>query len=234
MELFYDSYEPIAGSAHWNLEGENPNPAFWPKTVDVYVLLDVPYVESHIPKHLLVTWARPFTVPDNGEFTCHSCGVLLGASVFAKNAHGWVVEVATLDLGEYGTFGQPPTVTLQPVGAQHYGLRIRKEFASTGAVERSLALFLPIRGAFVKAFSSAIEENEDPKYDPESNAASSSVYDGDIDMQPNPHSDYYDILLTKRTYNPKAPKAPAQVVVTRFRFNGEKYVSGDPTVTLDR
>jgi hypothetical protein len=50
------------------------------------------------------------------------------------------------------------------------------------------------------------------------------AYDGDLDVVPDPQSDYYDLLLTKSVYRSWSKKIPVGTTVTRYRFDGSKYV----------
>lgn len=101
MSFLYGSYDEMKAVSKWQPEREKSYPHDWPDKVDVGLLLDSSYVEADGPKHLLVTWAIPKET-FAGEYTCHSCGVLLGLAKFAKDSDNWRLEASNLQYGEYG------------------------------------------------------------------------------------------------------------------------------------
>lgn len=121
MELVYRSYDYYRMASRWTPNQTRNYPNAWPDTIDVWPLMDMPYVEDGTAKHLLITTALPRTT-DPTENTCHACGPMIGFILFAKNTDGWVVEASDLQFGNYGEFGQPPPFSLQPIGANRYGL----------------------------------------------------------------------------------------------------------------
>lgn len=228
MKLLYGSYDNSQAISHWTPKSTNSYPRGWPGTVDVGVLLDAPFVESGLSNRLFVTWAIP-REGFQGDFSCHSCGVLLGFALFTKTSHAWRVDASDLQFGEYGEFGDPPSVSLQPVGPSQFGILIPSSFGSGGEITDSITLIVPENGKFLKAFNSQIANSwyED--------GCSGEVkpamidycvaYDGDFDFVPDSHSDYYDLVLTKRVYRSLSKKNPLGTTSTRYRFDGSKYVS---------
>ncbi len=227
MKLIYGSYDSSQAISHWTPKSTNSYPRGWPDTVDVRVLLDVPFVESGLSNRLFVTSAIP-KEGFQGEFSCHSCGVLLGFALFSKTSHAWRVDASDLQFGEYGEFGNPPSISLQPVGSDRYGLLIPSSFGSGGVLTDSITLIVPKDGKFLKALNRQIANSwyED--------GCSGQVkptmidycvaYDGDFDFVPDSHSDYYDLVLMKRIYRSLSKKNPLGTTSTRYRFDGSKYV----------
>ena len=90
-----------------------------------------------------------------------------------------------------------------------------------------LTITTPSDSGFLKAFASEIADswpdvcsNASPRKQTDDCAA----YDGDVDFVPGSPSDYFDLLLTKRIYRSISKKHPVGVTVTRYRFDGSKYV----------
>lgn len=228
MKLIYGSYDNSQEVSKWIPKPAKSYPRGWPtKDVEAGVVLNAPFVDSTQSRHLLVTWARP-TGGFQGEFTCHSCGVLIGLALFTRTPNGWQVTASDLQFGEYGEFGGPPTISLQPLGPNRYGLLISAQFGSAGVATNSVTIVVPRGRKFLKAFS---KETVGSWYEDGCSGKAKAIminycfaYDGDIDFVPGSQSDYYDLLLTKRIYRSISKKHPIGVTVTRFKFNGWKYV----------
>ena len=167
------------------------------------------------------------TEKDPGEFSCHNCGVLIGLALFARIPGGWRVEASDLQFGNYGAFGQPPPFSLLPIGTDRYGLMMTTSFGSTGEWEKTVTIIIPTKGKFVKAFSAQTEGSSD--WNCSENVAEEQqngcvAYDGDVHMLPSSDSKYFDLLVTKRVYRSFSKKQPVGTTLTRYRFDGSKYV----------
>jgi len=232
MKLIYGSYDNSGEISQWKLKRTKSYPSRWPDNIDVGVLLDSPFVESGVPKHLFVTWARP-KERSQGEFTCHSCGVLIGIALFSQNSDKWRVDASDLQFGEYGEFGEPPSISLQPVGPDRYGLLIPSSFGSGGIATDSIAVIIRHAGEFLNALSGQIAESWDDDGCSGTVTAerkeSCFAYDGDFEMVPNAHAKYYDLVLTKHVYRSFSKKNPVGTTVTRYRFDGSKYIPEAPS-----
>ncbi|HYL64145.1 MAG TPA: hypothetical protein VE077_16140 [Candidatus Methylomirabilis sp.] len=146
--------------------------------------------------------------------------------LFARELGGWRVEASDLQFGYLGEFGLPPTISLQPVGPERYGLFIPAFFGSTGVALNSITIVIPRGGAFLKVFEEQIAGSSD--YGCSGTAAEERVnecveYDGAFDLAPDSHGEYYDLLLTRRVYRSFSNKDPVNTTVTRYRFNGMNY-----------
>ena len=227
MKLIYGSYDNSREVSQWKPKRAKSYPSGWPDKIEAGVLLDSPFVESGSPKHLFVTWARP-KERSQGEFTCHSCGVLIGIALFSGNSDKWRVDASDLQFGEYGELGEPPSISLQPVGPDHFGLLIPSSFGSGGIATDSITVVIRHAGEFLNALSGQIAESWDDDGCSGTVTAerkeSCFAYDGGFEMVPNAHAKYYDLLLTKRIYRSFFQKHPVGTTVTRYRFDGSKYV----------
>jgi hypothetical protein len=227
MNAIYGSYDYLEGVQRWKPMRTKSYPAFWPNTVAVTVLLDASYIESGVPKHLLVTSAIP-KGGDPSEFTCHNCGALIGLILFAKNRGGWRVEASDLQFGQYGQFGQPPALSVQQLGPEHFGLIIPEGFGAQGAVYNSVTIILPKEGKFLAAFKVDIASSWSDQFcsgEVPSQEANCVAFDGSVDLAPTPRSEYYDIILTKRIYRTLSEQNPERTTAVRYRFNGSKYAA---------
>lgn len=226
MSAIYGSYDYLEGSK-WTPEEAKTYPRFWPNTVVVTVLLDGFYIESGVPKHLLVTSAIP-NASDKPDYTCHGCGVLIGLILFGKNREGWRVESSDLQFGEYGQFGHPPAVSVQPLGPNHFGLQIPESFGTQGAVLDSVTIILPKGGQFLKVFTKTIAASWPEQFCsgdvPPDEADGCYAYDGSIETLAAPDAEYYDLVLTKRVYRTTSRRVPEGTTTVTYRFDGSKYV----------
>lgn len=227
MELVYGSYDYSRMASKWTPNQTRNYPDPWPGTIDVWPLMDMPYVESSTAEHLLITNASPHS-NDASLYTCHNCSPLIGLVLFSKTSDGWIVERSDLQFGNYGEFGKPPSFSVQPVGPNRYGLLMSTSFGSTGAWERTVTVIVPAQGKFLKAFEQKTEESYDYNCTssdlPEHGLDGCVAYDGGFEMVPNPQSEYYDLVLTKHVYRSFSQKSPVGTTITRYRFDGSKYV----------
>lgn len=229
MELIYKRpYDPVDGLLRWRPNQARSYPNNWPDEIDVDVLLDAAYVESGVPKHLLVTWAKPRMQYADDKYNCHSCAPLIGLVLFSRQDDSWNVDASDLQFGYYGEWGRPPDISLQPLGSTHHGLIEHLSFGAQGTVEESVVLIAPNGGEFVKMFDAAIAESWSEDFC-SGNVRADLIddcvaYDGDLDFVPNLQSDYYDLLLTKRVYRSLSKNAPVGTTVTRYRFKGSRYL----------
>lgn len=222
MELIYGSYDYSQMLSRWT-QGQTKQP---PKSLDVGPLMDMPYVENGTAKHLVITTASPQTT-DPTEYTCHSCAPLIGLVLFERISDRWVVEASDLQFGSYGAFGQPPPFSLVPIGTGRYGLIMTTSFGSTGEWEKSVTIIIPANGRFLKAFAAQTEGSSDwncSRNAEEEKKNGCVAYDGDVEMLPSSGSEYFDLLVTKRVYRSFSKKQPTGTTVTRYRFDGSKYI----------
>jgi hypothetical protein len=222
MELVYGSYDYSQMLSRWTpRQTKQPTKSF-----DVWSFMDMPYVENGTAKHLVITTASPQTTDPTG-YTCHSCAPLIGLVLFEKMSDRWVVEASDLQFGNYGAFGQPPPMSLAPIGTGRYGLMMTTSFGSTGEWEKSVTIIIPTKGKFLKAFS--VQTEGSSGWNCSENVAEEQKndcfsYDGDVDMLPSSGSEYFDLLVTKRVYRSFSKKQPVGTTVTRYRFAGSRYL----------
>jgi hypothetical protein len=152
---------------------------------------------------------------------------MIGFILFMKKTEGWVVEDSDLQFGNYGEFGHPPPFSLQPIGNNRYGIIMTTSFGSTGGWEESVIIIIPANAKFLKAFSAQTEGSDDwncSRKLAEEQKNGCVAYDGDIEMLPDSGSEYFDLCLTRRVYRSFSKKQPVGTTLTRYRFNGSKYV----------
>jgi len=231
MNIVYGSYDDRQGVSVWQPKRAKTYPEFWPDSVNVRVLLDASYVESGAPRHLVVTWALP-KESHGGEFTCHACGVLIGVILFAKEQNDWRVEASDLQFAEYGEYGAPPHIYLQPIGPDRFGLMMTESESYQGENGAAVRIIVPRNGRFLEAFSMPVAYTLDPETWNDAGclkltkpAEACVDYDGGVDFAPGPQPQYYDLLVTKRVYRTSSTAIRSGTTVSRFYFNGSKYVS---------
>lgn len=154
MTLLYGPYQSSI-TEEWSPKRSENYPAAWPDSVAVYPLMDVPYIEEQRAKHLLVTWAVSQSA-DYTEYTCHNCGVLIGLAIFEEASDGWRLESSNLQLGEYGTFGKPPLIYLQPIGPKRFGVAMITRFGAQGGLTNTSRCGCLIAGTSCGLFRSKL------------------------------------------------------------------------------
>lgn len=228
MTFLYGSYNDADEFSTWKPKRQKSFPHGWPDQVKVHELLDASYVEAGRSAHLLVTWAKPEETME-GEYSCHGCGVLIGLARFTKDSNGWRADAEDLQYGEYGEWGYAPTIYLQPLGPEHFGLMMDTSFSSGGVYEEFETILIPEDGKFETAFSQQVAQTWDEDgcsgTVTSKRAESCIAYEGGISCVPETGSEYYDLLLTKRVYKSLSKKAPLGITITRFHFSGTRYIA---------
>lgn len=224
MDLAYGGYDQESKFSIWSPKaGPNWGPG-WPGVVRVQVLKDETYSDGGVPRHVLVTWARP-DVMGAGEYSCHACGVLMGVIVFRKEAAGWKVESSDLQLAQIGASGQPPKVKTQRLGAHTWGIVASMGDMHQGQVEQAMWIFGPKAGGFLEWFK--VELVDDDKYGefPQDDWCKQRAGEMDVmctwreidyTMHAEEGKQVYDMVRTRRL-----PNGAKQEV---WRFNGDRFV----------
>jgi hypothetical protein len=224
MELAYGEFDAETKSSVWT---PAPGPNYsdsWPSTVRVRILTDATYADDGVPRHVLVTWAKPEEA-GAGEYSCHACGVLVGVSVLRKEAGGWKVESSDLQLAQIGASGQPPSVKLQRLGAHTWGIAAEMGDMHQGQVEQALWIYGPKAGRFGEWFKAELVDDDKYGEFPQDDWCKARAGEMDVmcvwreidyGMQPVAGKEIYDLVRTRRT--------PSGVKRQVWRFNGEQFV----------
>jgi hypothetical protein len=227
MELVYGDYDAANKLALWSpVRGAEFNKQ-WPDQLQVKVLADSSYVDDGVPRHMLVTWAKPEEQGAN-EYSCHACGVIICVSVFRKDAAGWKVEASNLQLGEIGSMGHPPKPKTQRLGPHTWGLVLQMGDMHQGELEKAIWIYGPKAGSFHEWFK--VELVDDDKYGEFPQDDWCKVKAGELDvicvwqqvdfaMQPVEGKQVYDLVKTRRT--------PKGANLSVWKFNGEQFVKSN-------
>ena len=189
----------------------------------VSVLLDAAYVESGIPKHLLVTAAQP---TEEGQYDCHACRTLIGAAVFSKTGRGWLTAKRELYLAALGEFGKPPTASLQQLGKDRFGFVLRENHTGSGMGEW-VHVFGYSKGKIQKLFSARVESYFDFGSCEHASLATAweqcEEFDGDFSVVPGNNPDYFDLVLTRDVTESGSRLIRRGKHTLRFAFVGDRY-----------
>jgi hypothetical protein len=233
MAMAYGSYDSKSESSVWTPKQEAAYSQYWPDQVRVHSLSDFSYVGGGVRRHLLVTWARPDEdSPEGGDYSCHACGVLLGATAFKEVEGGWKAEASNLQLDRSGAWGQPPVAKLLKVGRNAFGLAIQTDDMHQGEVEQHLSIYGPVSGVFTKWFDAQIA-NLDPNHEYDktcggvfgTESGTCVWYRSAYSLEPWRGAEVYDLVLRKRVTRTFSKKVHVGVFVQRFHFDGAQYVS---------
>jgi hypothetical protein len=223
MELVYGEYDSGNKLSLWTPARGTEFDKHWPDQLQVRVLADATYADDGVPRHVLVTWGKPEEV-GAGEYSCHACGVLLGVSVFRKDAAGWKVEASNLQLAQIGAMGQPPQAKVQRLGPHAWGVVAHMGDMHQGQVEKAMWIYGPKAGGFHEWFK--VELVDDDKYGEFPQDDWCKVRTAELDvmcvwreidyaLQPAEGKQVYDLVKTRRT--------PKGVKLEVWRFNGERF-----------
>jgi hypothetical protein len=113
----------------------------------VSVLLNAAYTEGGNQKRVLVLGS----LPTNTDYTCHACRVLLSAFTFRLDAHGWFMEAYEPFLGEGGSFGTAPTISLVKLGSDRSGFSTSSSYMAQGEESAGIELYAPWGPRIVRA-----------------------------------------------------------------------------------
>ena len=197
----------------------------WPSKVRVKIVTDSSYTDDSVPRHVLVTWARPDEKSD-GQYTCHACGVLLGVSVFRQEQGNWKVEASALQLVETGAWGQPPQVKVQRLGEHTWGLVMQMGDMHQGETEQALWVYGPKSGEFAEWFRAELADMNPERGFKDDWCGTRSSGDMDVmcvwkrldySLVPEAGKEMYELVRTER--------AKGREVQTYWRFVGGKYVA---------
>lgn len=226
MEAVYGNFDAETKTSVWS---PKPSPSSggsgirWPELVRVHVLADDTYVDAGVPRHMLMTWAKP---EETGveEYSCHACGVLMGVSVFRKDGREWKMEASELQLALIGALGRPPKMKAQRLGPHTWGAVAQMGDIHQGELEQAMWIYGPKNGEFHEWFK--VELVDDDKYGefPQDDWCKAKAGEFDLmcvwreidySMHPEDAKQVYDLMRTRRT--------PAGVKQDVWRFDGERF-----------
>jgi hypothetical protein len=180
-------------------------------------LLDMPYVEAGIPRHLLVTMAQP-TV---GPWGCHACSFLIGAAVFSRVDNRWSLGAHRFALSDAGEFSETPVATLQLLGPDHFGFRLEDAVSGFGS-GTSFSIF-EISGGEIKEVLSGMKNSNFMQEHcwpmPLSQAWAACVeYTEGISVEPGADPAHYDIIVTRHVTGSVTARIPKGTYLFRYQY----------------
>lgn len=226
MELVYGDYDADSKSSLWTPKQDDKFNKRWPDMVRVQVLADDTYTDNGVPRHVLVTWAKPEETGAQ-EYSCHACGVLMGVSVFRREAAGWKVEASDLQLAEIGEWGRPDKAKVQRLGEHTYGVAVQALDMHQGEAEAAVWIFGPQKAGFGQWFKAELVDEDKYGEFPQDDWCKSRA--GELDvmcvwreidfaMQPAAGKEIYDLVRTER-------RPAGKVARSTLRFNGTEFVA---------
>jgi hypothetical protein len=226
MEMVYGGFDPKSMSSVWNPMRGPVYKEHWPDQIRVNPLEDFTYIQGAVPRHLLVTWAKPEETAKE-EFSCHACGVLLGVVAFEKVDGGWKVEASNLQLAVGGAWRDPPNVKLLRLGNCTFGFALQVDDMHGGEVTEDFEMYGPLSGTFTKWFAAELQDlDPEHEFDETCRRLSTCVwYRKTYSMAPRRGYEMYDLWVRERVVRSFSKKTPVGTTVQRFRFNGKKYVA---------
>ena len=231
MNLIYGTYDLGSKSSFWTPKQSAIYEQYWPDQVRVRSLIDFYYVEAGVPKHLLVTWAKP-DESDREEFSCHACAVLLGVVAFRQVECGWKADASDLQLTMIGAWGEPPTVKPLRLGRGVVGLVVQTDDIHQGEVEEHLWIFGPKSNGFKQWLDTDLADL-DPNHELDETCRGLSESDMDgtcvwyretYSLVPRKYEEMYELVLKRRIMRSFSKLHPVGTTTKRFRFDGTQYV----------
>jgi hypothetical protein len=162
-----------------------------------------------------------YTSSNTKHNDCHACSVHLNAVLFRQQPSGWE-RWTECDLGEGGSYGQPPGI--QPVlwGRQAHGIVRRSGWTGMGEDTASDTLMAFEGGTFRDVFSIQVEGSNGGTLLPDSEKYAFSMAWRFTAPAPN---GYLDIEVTAKTDNRyPGPKDRASIPAPGvYRYDGTQY-----------
>jgi hypothetical protein len=164
------------------------------------------------------------TAPPNE--TCHACAPVTGAVMFELKDGPWRVEYARADIGNRGTFGQPPNAHLRRLGPTKPAVEFELDSMAQGYAGSTVIFVAEVNHDLREVLSVATgESNEAAGMAPEQ----TFKWQATIEVSATIHQDFAD-LVVKSTGTKAAEDgnniSPYSATDT-YRFNGEAYVKVD-------
>lgn len=234
MEFLYGDFDSDSMSAAWTPRHGPELDPLWPDTIRVRILKEDAYSDGGVPRHVLVTWARP-DEEGAGQYSCHSCGVLIGIAVFRKDAAGWKVESANLELARTGAWGRPPQIRLQRLGDHTWGIAALLSDMHEGELEQQLRIFGPVASTFSTWYRAQLVDDgkygEFPQDDwckarGGSNEVICAWRQIDYSVQADPGKPIYYLVRTRRK--------PSGLKRDVLRFDGKQFVKQPEQLAIRR
>lgn len=223
MQVLYGDYDAANKLTLWSPVRAAEFNSRWPDQLQVKVLADSTYVDDGVPRHMVVTWAKPEEQGAN-EYSCHACGVMISVSVFRKEVAGWKVEASNLQLGEIGAMGQPPKAKAQRLGPHTWGLVLQLGDIHQGELEQAIWIFGPQSDGFKQWFKAELVDDDKYGEFPQDDWCKGRTGELDVTclwreidfaMQPAEGKQVYDLVKTRRT-----PKGANLEV---WKFDGHQF-----------
>jgi hypothetical protein len=148
LSQLYPNFDPATQTASWDcakaLQTQLRDPKNWPCSwgsgkVAVSLVLAAQVWDGG--KLFLVSSAH---LASEKDFSCHACQPAIGMAVFTWQSSRWVLESANPVVGMYGSWGEPPDVTLFRVGPEKYGILLSKGDGGQGYSSSGGHLIIPI------------------------------------------------------------------------------------------
>jgi len=147
----------------------------------------------------------------------HVSGAILRGAVLVKQGKTWQVESATSDLGESGSWGQPPEAQLIKIGPDQYGVLFKNAYTNQGVTTENTSLVTAVGTQLKEVFSLNTSEDNSGACDESSDCYYS--YETQLEFVPGRNPDYFDIKAVTKGSLPEGKKKKPQ----RFSFTGEQY-----------
>jgi len=145
----------------------------------------------------------------------HVSGATLRGAVLVKQGMTWQVESATADLGELGSWGQPPEAQLIKIGPDQYGVFFKSNGTGQGVSTENTSLVTAVGTKLKEVFSLETSENNGGVCE----SADCYDYETKLEFVPGRNPDYFDINAVTKGSLPGGKKKKPQ----RFSFTGEQY-----------
>jgi len=132
----------------------------------------------------------------NDDFDCHACAPLLGMAVFTWREHRWRVQRARADATRFGTFGDPPTVSIVQIGPHLHGMMLTLRSMGQGYSTTSKKLLAVSESSIATIWDATISESED-RIETVGRATVAKMR-ASYRFVPNGDSDHFDLLVASR------------------------------------
>ena len=221
MEFLFGKYDSQGRSSKWTGIKSHAL-GFQADTGTTSPYFDAEYNEGGVLKHVLLT----ATTPDVYFYGCHLCSPLISIFVFANRDGKWIPE-REAHVENLSSWGKPPAVKLQRIGAEEYGVVFSTDDLAQGQYSAEDILMVPRTASSVELLKIITK------------ASNNGACGGEIRcyleystyrFEPNHDHKLFDVIVTESGTKWKdRTVVPADGIAHYEYRNGEYVVTQSPT-----
>jgi hypothetical protein len=173
----------------------------------IHTMLD--FIQDSLEKKLVITKTLPFS--ENGYFDqCAGCSPCIGLAVFVKNENNYLLESFNPMVDIFGQAGMVPSSRIQEIGPNHFAIVFKGDSFGDEGMEKWFELKnnFPLFFSYKYFFANqSFEETQNI-----------TAIEQEARIQKT-ENEYYDIELTRSTYNPENDPNGVNKLIKKIYLN---------------